>query len=143
MFEQRTLTVINYLQYGYLIIIYFSRNMQLKFLLLQAIMVWEKITVTTQKMKFSVKDFFSKCDQIRRFQRIWSPLLKKSFMENFIFLCSATMQLGQQLHHRCLTESLTSTYNPGDFSVKTQLKSGPVCEYYIHISNDQEFPFKR
>ena len=41
--------------------------MQLKFLLLQAIMVLEKITVTTQKMKFSVKDFFSKCDQIRRF----------------------------------------------------------------------------
>ena len=38
-----------------------------------------------QKMKFSIKDFFSKCDQIRSFQRIWSPLLKKSLMENFIF----------------------------------------------------------
>ena len=31
-----------------------------------------------QKMKFSIKDFFSKCDQIRRFLRIWSYLLKKS-----------------------------------------------------------------
>ena len=36
-------------------------------------------------MKFSIKDFFSKCDQIRSFLRIWSHLLKKSFMENFIF----------------------------------------------------------
>ena len=40
--------------------------------------------VTTQKMKFSVKDFFSKCDQIRNLLRIWSHLLKKSLMENFI-----------------------------------------------------------
>ena len=31
------------------------------------------------------KDFFSKCDQIRSFLRIWSHLLKKSLMENFIF----------------------------------------------------------
>ena len=31
-------------------------------------------------MKFSIKDFFSKCD------KIWSHLLKKSLMENFIFV---------------------------------------------------------
>ena len=37
-------------------------------------------------MKFSIKDFFSKCDQIRRKLRIWSHLLKKSLMENFIFM---------------------------------------------------------
>ena len=42
-------------------------------------------TSTAQKMKFSIKDFFSKCDQIRSFLRIWSRLLKKSIMENFIF----------------------------------------------------------
>ena len=36
-------------------------------------------------MKFSIGDFFNKCDQIRSFLRIWSPLLKKSLMENFIF----------------------------------------------------------
>ena len=40
---------------------------------------------TAQKMKFSVKDLFSKCDQIRCFHRIWSHLLKKSFIENFVF----------------------------------------------------------
>ena len=36
-------------------------------------------------MKFSIKDFFSKCDQIGFFLRIWSHLLKKSLIENFIF----------------------------------------------------------
>ena len=34
-------------------------------------------------MKFSIKDFFSKCDQIRRKLLIPSHLLKKSLMENF------------------------------------------------------------
>ena len=38
-----------------------------------------------QKMKFSIKDFFSKCDQIRRNLRIWSHLLKNSLMENLVF----------------------------------------------------------
>ena len=36
-------------------------------------------------MKFSIKYFFSKCDQIRSFLRILSHLLKKSSMKNFIF----------------------------------------------------------
>ena len=40
---------------------------------------------TVRKMKFSITDFFSKCDQIRRKLRIWSHLLKKSIMENFVF----------------------------------------------------------
>ena len=43
------------------------------------------LTSTAQKMKFSIKGFFSKCDQIRRKLRIWSHLLKKSLMTNFIF----------------------------------------------------------
>ena len=33
---------------------------------------------TAPKMKFSIKDFFSKCDQIRRKLRVCSHLLKKS-----------------------------------------------------------------
>ena len=36
-------------------------------------------------MKFSIGDFFITCDQIRIFLQIWSHLLKKSPMENFIF----------------------------------------------------------
>ena len=39
---------------------------------------------TAQKNKFYIKDFPSKCDQIRRKLRICSQLLKKSLMENFI-----------------------------------------------------------
>ena len=35
-------------------------------------------------MNFSIRDFFSKCDQIRWKLRIWSHLLKKSLMENLI-----------------------------------------------------------
>ena len=82
---------------------------------------------TAQKMKFSIKDFFSKYDQIRCFLRIWSYLLKKSLMENFIFCvvlkyrqksvielyCEISYQLNvkkmqitifaKNLHHRVLT----------------------------------------
>ena len=43
------------------------------------------VTITAQKMKFSIKDFFSECDQIRMELRIWSYLLQKSLLENFIF----------------------------------------------------------
>ena len=43
------------------------------------------VLIHCSKNEVSIKDFFSKCDQIRSFLRIWSPLLKKSLMENFIF----------------------------------------------------------
>ena len=36
-------------------------------------------------MKFSIKNFFSKCDQVSSFLRIWSHLLKETLMENSIF----------------------------------------------------------
>ena len=41
-------------------------------------------------MEFNIKNFFSKCDQIRSFVQIWSHLLKKSLMENFIFCAVIT-----------------------------------------------------
>ena len=44
-----------------------------------------------QRMKFSIKNFFSKCDQIRRKLRIWSHLLKKFLMENLSF-CAVAVQ---------------------------------------------------
>ena len=46
--------------------------------------------IHSKKIKFFIKDFFSKCDQIRRKLRIWSHLLKKSLMESFIF-CAVIM----------------------------------------------------
>ena len=42
-------------------------------------------STTAQKVKFSMKDFFRKLNQIRSFLRIWSHLLEISLMENFIF----------------------------------------------------------
>ena len=47
---------------------------------------------TAQKMKFSIEDFFSKCDQIHSLLWIWSHLLKKSLIENFIF-CAVDIEL--------------------------------------------------
>ena len=36
-------------------------------------------------MKFYIKDFFGKCDQIRSFPRLWLHLQKKCLIENSIF----------------------------------------------------------
>ena len=44
---------------------------------------YNTLIITAQKMKFSIKDFFSKCDQIRRFLIDWKNLNGKLH-----FLCS-------------------------------------------------------
>ena len=46
-------------------------------------------SATAQKIKFSNKDFFSKCYQICSFLRIWSHLIKMSLMETSFFVESA------------------------------------------------------
>ena len=66
------------------------------------------LTDTAKKMEFTIKDFFSKCDQIPSFLRIWSHLLKKSLMENFIFLCSVIIKKGSEVHE--LTEQKTISF---------------------------------
>ena len=43
------------------------------------------LIITKPKAKCSLNDFFTKCDQTCRKLRIWSHLLTKSLMENFIF----------------------------------------------------------
>ena len=62
--------------------------------------------ITAQKMKFFIKDFFSKCDQIRSFLRIWSHLLKKSLMKTSFFVQSITeIHLGIfQISLTCICE---------------------------------------
>ena len=68
---------------------YFSFNIPLKCTvrvkLIHSELFHVKSIIAAQKMKFFIKNFFSKCDQIRRKRRIWPYLLKKSLMENFIF----------------------------------------------------------
>ena len=65
------------------------------FLVFSGAIKWEHWTemswCTAQKMKFYIKDFFSKCDQIRSFLRICSHLLKKSLTESFI-LCAVSVR---------------------------------------------------
>ena len=52
---------------------------------------WRHHFFQCTKMMFSIKNFFSKCHQIRSFLRIWSLLLKKSLTEDFIF-CAVLSQ---------------------------------------------------
>ena len=62
-------------------------------------------TVTAEKMKFSIKDFFSKCDQILRDLRIWSYLLKKPLIENFIF-CAVSLPVTLTVQRDSITALL-------------------------------------
>ena len=71
-------------------------------------------TSTVQKMKFSIKEFFSKCDELLRNLRIWPHLLKKSLMENFIFFCSEVWaQCFNSLH--LITEIIKSEMNKSKY----------------------------
>ena len=47
----------------------------------------------TKKMKFFIKDFFSRRDQIHRKLQLCSHLLKKSLIENLIF-CAVLGKFG-------------------------------------------------
>ena len=73
-------------------------------------------------MKFSIKGFFSKCDQTCSFLRIWSHLLKKSLMENFIF-CALL-----------ITKHLRTWYNFGIF---------PFYQLKINSNSCKQDNFKR
>ena len=66
--------------------------------------------VTARKMKFPIKDFFSKCNQIRRKLRIWSNLLKKPLVENFIFLCSVPLKTLEKQIFSDVVREITSKY---------------------------------
>ena len=75
-------------------------------------------------MKFFIKDFFSKCDQIRSFLQIWSHLLKKSLIENFIF-CAVLF----------ITQSYLSAQSYFFLSIITFLMFSEICkkcrDYYV------------
>ena len=62
---------------------------------------------TAQKIRFSIKDFFSKCDQIRSFLGIiWSHLLKKSVMESFTFCAvSKVLTVSYLVHYDTLLQN--------------------------------------
>ena len=94
-------------------------------------------SITVQKMKFSIMDFFSKFNQIRSFQRSWSHLLKKFLMENFIFVQCICLKLTVYLRRSdllCLLKDLLSTIiNNKDifFNEFSTLKSSKLCRNEI------------
>ena len=65
---------------------------------------------TVQKTKISIKDLFSKCDQIRTFLRIWSHLLKKILNVKFHFLRIVKTYLEMGINH-CLYWDIPVTSN--------------------------------
>ena len=85
----------------YLILYLLTSNLYIKIFLYHC-----KLYCT--KNKFSIKEFFSKCEQIRSFLRIWSHLLTKSLMENFIF-CAVLRFLQMKSVQVCAPQ------NTGDF----------------------------
>ena len=54
-------------------------------------MITENEADAAQKLKFCIKDLFRKCDQILSNLRILSYLVRKSLMENLIFLRSVKL----------------------------------------------------
>ena len=90
---------------------------------------WVEIMMITlqKKKKFSIKGFFSKCDQTRSFLQIWSHLLKKSLMENFIktsFLvhCNemvdwfSSNEQKKEIFHNLLTAATIAVKGPSNVS---------------------------
>ena len=68
---------------------------------------------TAQEMKFSITDFFSKCDQICWKLQIWPYLLTKYIMENFTFCVvkiSSFVFFKPHLH-KALSEILMTRFN--------------------------------
>ena len=53
--------------------------------------IFSKVKQSTMHKKLSIKDVFSKYSQSSRKLQIWSHLLKKSLMENLIFLWSGSI----------------------------------------------------
>ena len=59
---------------------------------------------TAQKMKFSIKNLFSKCDQIHRKLRFGHIYWKKSLMENIS--CAVLLFQSQQCKHQGIVWNL-------------------------------------
>ena len=72
--------------------------------------VFLRMVFTTQKLKFSIKNFFSKYDQIRKKLRVWSHLLKKPIMENFIFCAVVNLKLPILLWKASLRSSFPEVF---------------------------------
>ena len=97
-----------------------------------------------QKMKFSIKDFFIKCDQIPRKLQIWSHLLKKSLIENFIF-CAVWDYIGLSYFSKLFALKLGLQVPFLDYALKLDVfcyywKTKPIFGEYNGRSNHYRSP---
>ena len=83
-----------------------------------------ELTYTAQNMNFSIKDFVDECDQIRSKLRIWSHLLKKFLMENFIY-CTVISYWKLALPALNISESY--------IKIKINLRSRYTCIIFAKI----------
>ena len=85
-------------------------------------------------MKFSIKDFFSKCDQIRWRLRIWSHLLKKSLMENFTFYAVLFIEIkkGKSFQKIVDTKHAFLYGDPWSHSISYCFFPYLNSDYYLH-----------
>ena len=99
--------------------------------------------VIAQKMKFSIKDFSSKCDQICWKFLIWSLLLEKCLMENFIFVqpaawngltwefinfCTDYLKIIMKFLPLYISKNRQLEYNRCIFTTLSNIYDGAFCE---------------
>ena len=85
-----------------------------------------------QKMKFSVNNFFSKYDQIRKKLRILSHLMKKSLIENFIFCAVFFVPKSTHKNIYCLCHLISSAQSGKCICVFKVLNEVAVNVGHIH-----------
>ena len=91
-------------------------------------------------MKFSIKDFFSKYDQIRSFLRILSHLLKKSLIENFI-LCAVNSLGGPGLFWNLGEPKLFGeTHNSTVYRAPAWLRDNPESSLLLCLTDQSYKP---
>ena len=91
-----------------------------------------KRLLIAQKMKLSIKDFFRECDQIRNFLRIWSHLLKKSLMENFIF-CAVSFTQTRNVFNVSKSSLLWASTLPQVFDHYTSRNMANGCQFHYKV----------
>ena len=106
-------------------------------------------------MKFSIKYFISKCDQILSFLWIWSHLLNKFLLENFIFFVQwrnlVWFTSVKPRHTTCALNLLILWYNPPfitwrDYQLRdisrSSSKLASLASLLLSFTNTWDVPLK-
>ena len=99
--------------------------------------------ITAQKMKFSIRDIFSKCDKIRGKLRIWSHLLQKSLMQNLTFHTVDTTAMLTKFYFLVKESDLTSTRNFKFFRNGRKKPNKSIAKPHWTQKNISHFSFSK